>query len=159
MPLLPDASVLDLFAGTGALGLEALSRSAAQVTFVERSRSALDALRHNIEVVGLAGTYVVADEVSRALAGALPAAPFDLVFIDPPYDLDATEVDQVLTALVRHLADHATIVIERDGRAPAPTWPEAFEVQRPRRYGSTMLHRGEYVREPDPTSPPDRSGE
>lgn len=159
MPLLPDATVLDLYAGTGALGLEALSRSAAKVTFVERSRAAIDALRHNIEVVGLAGTQVVAGEVGRALAGVLPSAPFDLVFIDPPYDLDGAEVDRVLTALVPHLADRATVIVERDVRAPEPTWPETFEVQRPRRYGSTLLYRGEHGRRADePSQPPDRSG-
>src|SRR5680860_1409851 len=84
-PLLAGARVLDLFAGSGALGLEALSRGAATVTFVERDRRALEAIAGNIAAVGLSGAEVVAHPVTRALGMELPGAPFDLVLADPPY--------------------------------------------------------------------------
>ena len=139
--VLVDARVLDLFAGSGALGLEALSRGAAGVTFVERDRAALQAIATNIAAVGLPGTEVVAQPVARALAQELPGAPFDLVLLDPPYRTPKAEVETVLAALVRHLAPGATVVIERSVRDGAPPWPAELERGDPRRYGDTALHR------------------
>ena len=140
-PVLGDARVLDLFAGSGALGLEALSRGAASVTFVERDRAALQAIATNVEAVGLPGTEVVAQPVARALRQQLPGAPFDLVLLDPPYRTPKAEVESVLAALVRHLATGATVVIERSVRDGAPPWPPDLERGDPRRYGDTALHR------------------
>lgn len=140
-PLLVDARVLDLFAGSGALGLEALSRGAASVTFVERDRQALQAIKTNIEAVGLPGTEVVAQPVARALGQDLPGAPFDLVLADPPYRMPKAEVESVLAALVAHLAPGATVIIERSVRDGAPPWPAELERGDPRRYGDTALHR------------------
>ncbi|GGI06446.1 16S rRNA (guanine(966)-N(2))-methyltransferase RsmD [Egicoccus halophilus] len=140
-PRLPDAAVLDLFAGAGGLGLEALSRGAATVTFVERARPALEALRRNLDAVGLPGGHVVTGDVHRALEGPLPGAPYDLVLADPPYELTDDELTTVLDVLVGHLAGHATVVIERAARDAAPRWPAELLPEEPRRYGGTALHR------------------
>ena len=151
-PLLPGASVLDGFAGTGALGLEAASRGAAHVTFVERDRRALAALDTNLTAVGTAITaggagaveVVRADLLQRA-AGALPGAPFDVVLLDPPYALEEGPLAGLLADLVGHLAVDATVVIERAAGAPAPRWPAALRAEASRRYGSTRLHRATHV--------------
>jgi 16S rRNA (guanine966-N2)-methyltransferase len=140
-PLLPSAVVLDLYAGSGALGLEALSRGAARVTFVESDRRALAALRHNIEVVALAGAEVVAGDVERSLATPLPGAPFDLVLLDPPYAVSAERLGKVLARLVPQLASGATVVIERAARDGAPPWPPDLLEPTSRRYGDTAVHR------------------
>ena len=145
-PLLPGAHVLDLYAGSGALGLEAASRGAAQVTLVERDRRTLEVLKANVEVVGLPGVEVVAGDVGALVqAAALPGAPFDLVLADPPYRLPGGQVDAVLVALRDLLADGAVVVLERAVRAPAPGWPAGYEPDPPRRYGSTVLHRARRV--------------
>jgi 16S rRNA (guanine966-N2)-methyltransferase len=142
-PLLPGAHVLDLYAGAGGLGLEALSRGASRVTFVERDRRALDALRNNIEVVALPGTTVFPVDVEVALAGHLDDAPFDLVVADPPYTTPADVLVRVLAALVRHLADDAAVVVERSRRDGAPGWPAELVPGEPRRYGDVALHRAD----------------
>ncbi len=143
--LLPGARVLDLYAGSGALGLEAASRGAARVTLVERDRRTLEVLGDNIEVVGLSGVEVLAADVAAALAGDPPGAPFDLVLADPPYRLAGSEVDAMLAALAPHLAEGAVVVVERGSREAAPTWPEGYVAEEPRRYGSTVLHRAQRV--------------
>lgn len=150
-PIVPGASVLDLFAGTGALGLEALSRGAAHVTFVERARPALTVLRSNIDTVGLPGTEIVASEVMTALRGALAGRPFDLVLADPPYHHPNAEVSAFLEAVVDHLAPGGVVVVERTARDGAPTWPSGLLAGTPRRYGDTTLHRAE--RRPDDEEP------
>lgn len=142
-PLLPDAHVLDLYAGSGALGLEAASRGAVAVTLVERDRRTLTVLRGNVEAVALPGVVVVPGPVDASLAAGLPGEPFDLVLADPPYRTPAEEVDAVLKALLPHLAPAAVVVVERDRRDPAPTWPEGLEARDPRRYGNTVLHRAD----------------
>lgn len=155
-PLLPGASVLDVFAGSGALGLEACSRGAARVTFIERERRALDALRRNIEAVGLDATTVIAADASRSLRDgardgardvALAGAPFDLVLLDPPYALGEDEVAALLCDLVSLLAPDATVVLERSADAPEPRWPATLLPSVARRYGSTRLHRATLVAE------------
>jgi 16S rRNA (guanine966-N2)-methyltransferase len=123
-PLLVGASVLDPFAGSGGLGLEALSRGAARVTFVERSNAALTALRRNIEAVGLDGAVVVTGDTAALLRGeGLPGAPFDLVLLDPPYRLPKAQLASLLADLVAHLAPGATVVVERPARDGVPPWP------------------------------------
>jgi 16S rRNA (guanine966-N2)-methyltransferase len=139
-PLLAGARVLDLFAGSGALGLEALSRGAAGVTFVERDRAALQAIATNTEVV--------ARPVARALGEDLPGSPFDLVLADPPYRTPKAEVERVLAAVVAHLAPGATVIIERSVRDGVPPWPPELERGDPRRYGDTALHRASMPTEP-----------
>jgi 16S rRNA (guanine966-N2)-methyltransferase len=156
-PLLPGAAVLDAFAGSGALGLEARSRGAAHVTLVEQDRRALDALRRNVDAVGLGATTVVAGDVHRlAATGALTGAPFDLALLDPPYALADGTLATLLAALVPLLADGATVVVERAAASPAPRWPATLEPVGERRYGATRLHRAVQV---GPGGAPDGGGE
>lgn len=140
---LPGARVLDLYAGAGGLGLEALSRGAAEVVLVESDRRALDVLRANVEVVGLGGARVVAADVGRALAGTEAPGPFDLVLLDPPYRLDDDALAQVLAAVAGRLAPDGVVVVERDARSAPPRWPADLRPRAPRRYGDTALHRAD----------------
>jgi 16S rRNA (guanine966-N2)-methyltransferase len=140
-PVLGGAHVLDLYAGSGALGLEALSRGAAAVAFVEKDRKALAALRANLAAVDLPGATVVARDVQQVLSEDLGDAPFDVVVADPPYAIDEAELTRVLATLVRHLADGAVVTLERGRREPAPSWPAELVAEDPRRYGDTTLHR------------------
>lgn len=141
-PLLPGAAVLDAFAGSGALGLEARSRGAERVTLIERDRKALSALQRNVDAVGLGGTHVIAGDALRLAAqGAIVGAPFDVVLLDPPYALDEAAVTTLLADLVVSLAADATVIIERATAAPEPQWPPTLLPGRSRRYGSTTLHR------------------
>jgi len=131
------ARVLDLYAGSGSLGLECLSRGAASVVFVERSRAALAALRANVAAVGLGGE-VAAEDVSHYLGRA--DGPFDLAFVDPPYALPLASVEQVLGALVRLLAGGGTVVLHRragEGLQPPP----GLKVADRRRYGDSEITR------------------
>jgi 16S rRNA (guanine966-N2)-methyltransferase len=139
---LTGAAVLDLYAGSGAVGLEAASRGAAAVVLVEREPHALAAIRANVEALGLAAVEVRAELVERFLAGAPPRpAPFDVVYVDPPY---ADPVDGVLALLAGGgwLAAGATVVVERDRRSPAPAWPAPLVAHRSRRYGDSTLWYG-----------------
>lgn len=141
---LSGATVLDLYAGSGAVGLEALSRGAADVLLVESEPRAARVIRDNAAALGLPGARVVADRVSRVLArgpGELP--PRDFVFADPPYRVTDDELVRVLTALAgAWLAPGAVVVIERATRSGAPTWPVGYEPDRSRRYGEATLWYG-----------------
>ncbi|MBM3696185.1 MAG: 16S rRNA (guanine(966)-N(2))-methyltransferase RsmD [Actinobacteria bacterium] len=131
------ARVLDLYAGSGSLGLEALSRGAAAAVFVERSRAAQRALRANVAAVGLGGE-VVPGEVEEYLERA--AGVFDLAFVDPPYALPLASVEQVLGGLVRLLAEGGTVVLHRragEGLTPPP----GLGVAGRRRYGDSEITR------------------
>lgn len=141
---LAGARVLDLYAGAGGLGIEAASRGAASVTFVERDRAALAALRTNLGVVPDTTTTIVAREVTAALQSPLPGAPFDLVLADPPYNLTSDALTAVLRALVDHLAEGATVVVERSVRGAAVAWPPGLQPRDPRRYGDTVLVRADW---------------
>ena len=131
--------VLDLYAGSGALGLEALSRGAASVTFVEKDRRAAEVINGNIGTVGLPGATVRRGVVATVLAGA--ATPMDLVFADPPYDVPAGEIEAVVSLLARHgwLAAGATVIVERSASSPTLSWPEGWAVWPERRYGDTRI--------------------
>ena len=143
---LTGARVLDLYAGSGAVGLEALSRGAEHVLLVESGTRAGRVVRENIEAIGLAGAEVVTDRVERVLArGPAPSAAgsgrYDIVFADPPYALAAQEVSAMLTALADHdwLAAGALVVVERATRSGPPSWPAGFEPDRARRYGEATF--------------------
>ncbi len=141
---LTGARVLDLFAGTGAVGLEALSRGAADAVLVESDRAAAQVLRRNVDAVGLPGATIVRRPVA-AFLGTEPDAAFDVVFADPPYALDDAALAAVLSALVERcwLADGAIVVVERSARSCSPPWPEAFITPvRERRYGEGVLWYG-----------------
>ena len=135
--------VLDLYAGSGAVGLEAASRGAAAVTLVEADRRAADAARANAEAVAPRVTRVVLAPVARWLATATEA-PYDVVFLDPPYDLPDAEVADVLAGLVGRglLAPEAVVVVERATRGSEPAWPQGVEPLRSRRYGEATLWYG-----------------
>jgi 16S rRNA (guanine966-N2)-methyltransferase len=141
---LDGARVLDLYAGSGALGLEALSRGAVSALFVEADRKAAEILKGNVGEIGLGGA-VRAGQVEAVVAGPAPG-PFDLVLIDPPYAVDAAQLGAVLAALAAGgwVTGGALVVIERATRDGEPDWPPGFEPVRVKRYGDTALHWGEF---------------
>jgi len=134
-------AVLDLYAGSGALGLEALSRGAARCLLVERDPRVLRALRRNVEAVGLPGAQVHAGDVATVLAAAPSDPPADLVLVDPPYAVGAAELSRVLHLLDTSgwMALGGLVVLERASRDPAPSWPPGWAVVDDRRYGDTRL--------------------
>ncbi len=143
-PGLDGVAVLDLCAGSGALGLEALSRGAAHALFVESDRRAAGVLRHNVTELGLPGA-----EVRQAAAATVLAAPagraYEVVLVDPPYDVPDAEIAGWLSAGHDHgwLAADVTVVVERSSRGGTFAWPAPLVAVRERRYGETVLHQGE----------------
>ena len=138
-----QAKVLDLYAGSGALGLEAASRGAASVLLVESEWSAVAVSRQNITQLGLPGVSVRADTVERVLLAGPGSgdARCDLVLADPPYDVTEDALADVLALLVTHhwLSEDAFVVVERGARSPEPRWPQAMEGAGERRYGDTKM--------------------
>lgn len=141
------ARVLDLYAGTGSLGLEALSRGAAAAEFVEWSREARAALRDNIAAVGLGGEIVPARVEEHLLR---PGPEVDLAFVDPPYALPLPSVEQVLALLCRRLGRDAVVIVHRRAGSGEVAAPDGLEVEWRRRYGDaeiTRLTRREEMKE------------
>jgi len=144
---LADARVLDAFAGAGTLGIEALSRGAAHATFVESDRAALAVLRANIEAIGIGprATVLARDSfvAARLFGGA--ASPFSLLFLDPPYRIDKSEVRGLIESLLSSggLAAGAVVAWEHDSR-DEPLWPEALQDAGTKRYGGTAVSLGIY---------------
>lgn len=134
------ASVLDLFAGSGALGLEAWSRGAANVTFVEHDPAVQKTLQQNIATVGCGSSRVVKGSADRFLAQQ-PQDAYTLVFLDPPYALPTGDVEVLLARLQPHLAAGATVVVEREKTATAPTFPPGYSQVVAKRYGNVQLYR------------------
>lgn len=134
---------LDLYAGSGAVGLEARSRGAGVVTLVEQDRRTASVLRENVRALSLPGVEVTVGAVARTLAQP-PRAPYDVVFLDPPYALAAPDLLADLRALVDHgwLAHGALVVVERSSRDPALRWPDGLVGERSRKYGETTLWYG-----------------
>ena len=142
---LDGAAVLDLFAGSGAVGLEALSRGAADVLLVESDPRAARVIRENIAAVGLPGAWLAADRVERVLARGPGDGPArDFVFADPPYACPDEELAQVLAGLLRPgwLAPGALVAVERGTRSGSLSWPPGFVSDRCRRYGDATLWYG-----------------
>jgi 16S rRNA (guanine966-N2)-methyltransferase len=142
---LDGAAVLDLYAGSGAVGLEALSRGASDVLLIEADLTAANIIKRNITTVGLPGAELRRDRAERALQrGPAGARPRDLVFADPPYAAADAEVGQVLGLLADRgwLAARALVVVERDARSGPPPWPDGLAPDRSRRYGETALWYG-----------------
>jgi 16S rRNA (guanine966-N2)-methyltransferase len=134
--------VMDLYAGSGALGLEAVSRGAAHALLVESDARAVRAIRTNIAVLGLAGPTIVPAPVERMLRES-PAQQSGLVFADPPYPTDEAEITTVLALLCRGwLSPDALVVVERPSRAAPLSWPDCLMGTGHRRYGETMLWYG-----------------
>ncbi|GAA4912474.1 16S rRNA (guanine966-N2)-methyltransferase [Actinomycetospora succinea] len=136
--VIEDAEVLDLFAGSGALGIEALSRGASTAILVERDPRACAVIQSNVGVAGVHGALVRRSAVDAFLRKT--PGPVDLVFVDPPYTDTGDSVNQVVARLPRWTRRDAVVVIERDARSPAPVWPEGFEPDDPRVYGETTLY-------------------
>lgn len=136
------ARVLDLYAGSGALGLEAASRGAAEVTLVDVSRQAAQVCATNVTALGLDGVRVVTDKAARVAATA-PTHPWDLVFLDPPYDVADAEVAEVLAALEPHVSTRCVVVVERSARSPEPRWPSSWSRIAAKTYGDTAVHYAE----------------
>ena len=132
--------IADLYAGSGAIGLEALSRGAAHALMVERDRKTARLIEANMQVVGCPGARVVADDVTRVVTSP-PVEPYDLIFLDPPYEVGQTVVDEILADLVGNawLAPDAIVVIERGVRDSAVAWPVGFADPEVRKYGDTVL--------------------
>jgi 16S rRNA (guanine966-N2)-methyltransferase len=156
---LGGARVLDLYAGSGALALEAVSRGAASAVLVDQSAGAATLLRTNAAVVrradpagAPAAVRITSSSVRSYLEGLVPGgedAP-TLVFSDPPYDLPSAAVEQDLAAVARVAAPGAVIVLERSSRTPPPAWPAGLVLDRARRYGDTTLY---IATRTDPGSP------
>jgi 16S rRNA (guanine966-N2)-methyltransferase len=139
------ASVLDLFAGSGAIGLEALSRGAERVLLVESDARAAAVIRSNVAAVALPGATLAIDRVERQLARPPDADRFDLVVADPPYALADDAVTRVLTLLEGGwLADGALVVVERATRSGPLDWPPGFSPGKSRRYGVATFWYGWY---------------
>ena len=142
---LDGARVLDLYAGSGALGLEAASRGAAHVTLVDRAEAAHRAARENAARVRRAAPrgqdpdIVVSTQPAQSfVAGS--GGVWDVVFLDPPYELGGAELRHVLEALMPRLAPDGVAIVERSARDRAPEWPEGLELERRRDYGETALY-------------------
>ncbi len=137
---------LDLYAGSGAVGLEAASRGAVEVTLVEQDRRTAGIARGNARSLGLDAVEVVCASVTRHLQGERgSAAPYDVVFLDPPYAVADEVVVRALTLLVTEgwLADPAAVVVERGRRSPEPAWPPGLVSAGDRSYGTTHLYFAE----------------
>jgi 16S rRNA (guanine966-N2)-methyltransferase len=142
---LDGARVLDLYAGSGAVGLEALSRGASDVLLVESDARAARVIRGNVEALRLPGARLLGDRVERVLArGAGDHPPRDVVFADPPFTATAAEVERMLAALRDRgwLAAGALVVVERATRSGPITWPAGYTPDRSRSYGAATFWYG-----------------
>jgi 16S rRNA (guanine966-N2)-methyltransferase len=139
---LGGGTVLDAFAGSGAMGLEALSRGCEHIVFAEEHRSAISALRDNITSVGAAGeaTVLPGDVFGHAAKAALPHAPYSLLLLDPPYRLEPARVASLLSSLATNaLLEDGAVVVWEHGSDSAAEWPEHFSVEKCKRYGTTAV--------------------
>lgn len=134
--------VLDLYSGSGALGLEAASRGAAHVTLVDRNIQVSKANAALILRQAPKDARPAVETSSSPVQGFVSSARafWDLVFLDPPYDLGNAELVHNLEALVPRLSPGATVVVERSARTPEPEWPEGLELERRKDYGDTALY-------------------
>jgi 16S rRNA (guanine966-N2)-methyltransferase len=137
--------VLDLYAGSGALGFEALSRGAATATFVEADRKAADVLRKNANDLHFPEAKVIA-RPAEAVVATPPDEPYDLIFADPPYAITDAQLTKVLDGLVLNAwtAPGTLLIVERASRSPRPLWPSPVESLRDKRYGDTTLYWAEH---------------
>ncbi|MFD7238611.1 16S rRNA (guanine(966)-N(2))-methyltransferase RsmD [Streptomyces syringium] len=141
---LEGSRVLDLYGGSGAVGLEALSRGAEHALLVEADARAVRTIRDNVRAVGLPGAEVRSGKAEQVVAGAAPQSPYDVVFLDPPYAVTDAELCEILLTLRTRgwLADDALVTVERSTRGGEFPWPDGFEALRARRYGEGTLWYG-----------------
>lgn len=140
--LVRGAAVLDVYAGSGALGLEAISRGAVSADLVEKAPRAASVVQRNADKVLRSTDHGAVVRVHRTSADAYlrtPRGPFDLVILDPPYDVREDELAATLALLVPSLAPDATVIVERAKRSPAPTLPEGLAATRSKTYGDTTM--------------------
>jgi len=151
--VIEGARVLDLFAGTGALGLEALSRGAASLVLVDSNKAAAQVCRSNLHLVGKAllkqnaefdGNVIAQDAKAYAhqvgeRAAGFESAEFDLVFIDPPYDVTNHELEAILSYLKPALHEEFTVLVERSSRTDEPVWPAGYKLESRKDYGDTSV--------------------
>jgi len=138
-----DERVLDLYAGSGAVGLEALSRGAAHTLLVETDPKAVKAIRENVRNLALPGAEVRQGKAEQ-IVQAPPTAPYDIVFLDPPYAVTDHDLREILLTLrtERWLASDAIVTVERSTRGGEFHWPEGFEPVKSRRYGEGTFWYG-----------------
>ena len=151
---MPEARVLDVFAGTGSLGIEALSRGAAFACFLERNKTLVRSLADNCRSLGLDGRRfrVAAGDALKNLARP-PQACFDVVFVDPPYGKDLLAPTLDLLASKGWLAEDAMVVAEVESRLTVTTWPAAFEPEADRTYGQTRILLWRHSKTTPPSTP------
>ncbi|MFM2411951.1 MAG: hypothetical protein RLZZ587_284 [Actinomycetota bacterium] len=136
------ARVLDLFAGSGALGLEAASRGASRVDLVDNSDKAVAVMNKNIATIqsSVPNAAMKAHRVSTVAFLEASIAEWDIVFIDPPYDQGNSVLERTLELLLPRLAEDALVAVERSTRDDEPTWPEGYDVLTPKAYGETTVY-------------------
>ncbi|MEU4200249.1 16S rRNA (guanine(966)-N(2))-methyltransferase RsmD [Streptomyces sp. NPDC045470] len=141
---LSGARVLDLYGGSGAVGLEALSRGAAHVLLVEADARAVRTIRDNVRTLGLPGAEVRAGKAEQVIAGPAPDEPYDVLFLDPPYAVTNSDLEEILLTLHQRgwCAEEALVTVERSTRGGPFPWPAGFEAVRSRRYGEGTLWYG-----------------
>jgi len=151
--VLANAAVLDLYAGTGALALESLSRGSTIAVMVEQNKQAAAICENNswavaraIDKAGGEGEWhVIKDSVKGFLAGKGKVQAeeqgrnFNLVFIDPPYEVSNDELTENLTGLLEIITEDATVIVERSSRTPEPTWPDGYAMDDRKDYGDTSV--------------------
>jgi len=141
-PRVHDATVLDLYAGSGALAIEALSRGAGRAVLVDSDRVATAAIRANLATTGFENAARVERiSVERFVTAPIRDAPFDLVFLDPPYEVENAVVAGVLAALAatEAVTDGATVVVERAKGGEPVALPDGWDIEKERAYGDTLL--------------------
>ncbi|MGY0069982.1 16S rRNA (guanine(966)-N(2))-methyltransferase RsmD [Streptomyces sp. QTS137] len=136
--------VLDLYAGSGAVGLEALSRGAGHSLLVESDARAVRTVRDNVKALGLPGAEVRPGKAEQVIRTPPPAEPYDVVFLDPPYAVSDDDLREILLTLRTGgwLADEALVTVERSTRGGEFAWPPGFEALRSRRYGEGTFWYG-----------------
>lgn len=136
--------VADLYAGSGAVGLEALSRGAVHALLVEADARAARTVRENVASLGLPGAEARTGKAEQVVTGPAPAEPYDLVFLDPPYAVADEELREILLTLRSGgwLSEDAVVTVERSTRGGSFGWPDGFEPLRSRRYGEGTFWYG-----------------
>ena len=139
-PTIDGAAVLDLFAGSGSLGIESLSRGSKRATFIEMDRRVLSVVRENVERLGLAERCrLIGGDALTVLKRAVPGGPFDIAFVDPPYASGLAPRALELLAASGSLADEAIVVVERPSSDTLPAVVGRLGLFRSRKYGSTAV--------------------
>ncbi|MFE6459799.1 16S rRNA (guanine(966)-N(2))-methyltransferase RsmD [Streptomyces cinereoruber] len=141
---LDGTRVADLYAGSGAVGLEALSRGAAHALLVEADPRAAKTIRDNIRAIGLPGAELRTGKAEQIVTGPAPADPYDLLFLDPPYAVGDADLREILLTLRSGgwLSEDALVTVERSTRGGEFGWPAGFEPLRARRYGEGTFWYG-----------------